>query len=115
MRGSFSITKVPPTIAPDLDYGELGGVTDGTAAQVAYLDAVFEPGMTGEGKEEYRRDLLRYCELDTWLGAYCEWGNHLLSEALDIAISHPLAEQDISRRSDSATFYLIDLPMVPTQ
>ena len=37
LRGSFSIKAVLPTIAPDLDYGTLNEVTDGTSAQVAYL------------------------------------------------------------------------------
>jgi hypothetical protein len=73
MRGSFSIKKVLPTIAPDLDYGELGGVSDGTAAQVAYLYAVFEPGMTGERKEQYRQELRRYCARDTWAMVEVAW------------------------------------------
>jgi hypothetical protein len=73
MRGSFSIKKVLPTIAPELDYAELGDVTDGTAAQVAYLYAVFEPGMTAERKELYRRDLLRYCARDTWAMVEVAW------------------------------------------
>jgi hypothetical protein len=73
MRGSFSIKKVLPTIAPDLDYGELGGVSDGTAAQVAYLYAVFEPGMTAERKEQYRRELLKYCARDTWAMVEVAW------------------------------------------
>jgi hypothetical protein len=66
MRGSFSIKQVLPTIAPDLDYSKLGGIMDGTAAQVAYLYAVFEPGTTPARKEQYRQGLLRYCRLDTW-------------------------------------------------
>jgi hypothetical protein len=65
MRGSFSIKKVLGTIAPKLEYGKLGGVTDGTGAQVAYLYAVFDPATTGEKKEEYRRDLIKYCGRET--------------------------------------------------
>ena len=76
MSGSFSIKKVLPTIAPDLDYSQLGGVMDGTAAQVAYLYAVFDPDTTPARKEEYRQDLLRYCKLDTW--AMVEVAYHLL-------------------------------------
>lgn len=66
MRGSFSIKKVLPTIAPDMDYSELGAVADGTAAQAAYLYACFDPATTAERKEQYCQDLLRYCERDTW-------------------------------------------------
>jgi hypothetical protein len=73
MRGSFSIKKVLRTIAPELDYAELDGVTDGTAAQVAWLYAVLDAGTTGEKKEEYRRELLRYCERDTWAMVEVAW------------------------------------------
>jgi hypothetical protein len=34
MKGSWSIKAVLPTVAPDLDYGALGEVRDGTSAQV---------------------------------------------------------------------------------
>jgi hypothetical protein len=76
MRGSFSIKRVLPTIAPDLDYSELGPVSDGTAAQVAYLYAAFDSGTSSEQKEQYRQALLRYCMLDTW--AMVEVTYHLL-------------------------------------
>ena len=66
MRGSFSIKKVLPTIAPELGYGAREGVTHGTAAQVAYLYAAFEPTTTPARKDEIRRNLLAYCRQDTW-------------------------------------------------
>jgi Domain of unknown function(DUF2779) len=66
MRGSFSIKAVLPTIAPDLDYGQLDEVTDGTAAQVAYLYAALDPTTTPERKSELRDRLLIYCKQDTW-------------------------------------------------
>jgi hypothetical protein len=66
MRGSFSIKEVLPTIAPELDYGELGGITGGTAAQMAYLLCVFETDTTDEARRLYRADLLKYCKQDTW-------------------------------------------------
>jgi hypothetical protein len=75
MRGSFSIKKVLPTIAPDLDYRELDSVADGTAAQVAYLYAAFDPGTTPQRREQYRQALLRYCKRDTW--AMIEVAYHL--------------------------------------
>jgi len=34
-HGSYSIKAVLPTVAPELDYGELDEVQDGTAAQLA--------------------------------------------------------------------------------
>ena len=36
------------------------------APQVAYLYAAFDPATAAEKKEEYRRELLNYCERDTW-------------------------------------------------
>jgi hypothetical protein len=66
MRGSFSIKAVLPTIAPDLDYEQLDEVTDGTAAQVAYLYGALDPTTTQARKAELRDRLLIYCKQDTW-------------------------------------------------
>lgn len=66
MRGSFSIKKVLPTVAPGMGYEELGEVADGTAAQVAYLYAAFEPGMSEGRRAELKEKLLAYCKQDTW-------------------------------------------------
>lgn len=66
MRGSFSIKAVLPTIAPDLHYNTLSEVTDGTAAQAAYLHAAFDPQTTPERRAELRKQLLIYCKQDTW-------------------------------------------------
>jgi hypothetical protein len=66
MRGSFSIKAVLPTIAPDLNYEALDEVTDGTAAQVAYLYAALDPQTTLERKTELCARLLIYCKQDTW-------------------------------------------------
>ena len=66
MLGSFSIKAVLPTIAPDLDYGSLDEVTNGTAAQVAYLYAALDPQTTPGRKAELRDRLLVYCKQDTW-------------------------------------------------
>jgi hypothetical protein len=66
MRGSFSIKAVLPTIAPDLDYDNLHEVTDGAAAQVAYLYAALDPQTTLARKAELRARLLAYCKQDTW-------------------------------------------------
>lgn len=65
MKGSFSIKKVLPTIAPDLKYSDLEAVQEGTGAQIAYLHAAF----SSLGKRvRYRlvHNMLAYCEQDTW-------------------------------------------------
>jgi hypothetical protein len=64
MRGSWSIKKLLPTIAPELDYSRLAGVQDGASAQQAYLEAI-APGTTAERRGEIERDLLAYCRQDT--------------------------------------------------
>ncbi len=64
MRGSWSIKKLLPTVAPELDYSKLPGVQDGTGAQQAYLEAI-APGTGPARREDIRRDLLAYCAHDT--------------------------------------------------
>lgn len=64
MRGSWSIKAVLPTIAPDLDYGDLE-VGDGSAAQEAFMRAC-DPGTPVEDRLRVRQSLLKYCERDTW-------------------------------------------------
>lgn len=63
MRGSWSIKRLLPTIAPELDYGLLG-VQEGGAAQQAYAEAT-ATGTAAVRREEIRRDLLAYCRQDT--------------------------------------------------
>ncbi|MGH6982977.1 MAG: DUF2779 domain-containing protein [Stellaceae bacterium] len=66
MMGSFSIKKVLPAIAPDLDYAELDEVQEGTGAQVAYITAAFDDRITPERKAELEKRLRAYCRQDTW-------------------------------------------------
>jgi hypothetical protein len=65
MKGSFSIKKVLPVIAPDLDYKELEGVQEGTGAQIAYLNLCFD-NLPPEDWGRLRYNALAYCEQDTW-------------------------------------------------
>ena len=63
-RGSWSLKAVLPTVAPDLDYGDLDEAQDGVLAQVVYEEAI-APETSPERRETIRRNLLRYCERDT--------------------------------------------------
>jgi len=64
MHGSWSIKAVLPTIAPHLDYGNLGEVQDSGGAPAAYLEIIDET--TPEARRELLiADLRRYCERDT--------------------------------------------------
>lgn len=63
MKGSWSIKALLPTIAPDLDYGNLEEVQDGTAAQSAYWEAI--DSQTSEARQaELKTRLLAYCKMD---------------------------------------------------
>ena len=64
MQGSFSIKAVLPTVAPELDYKELGEVQHGGAAQDAYLEMI-DAATSAERKQQLAEDLRRYCERDT--------------------------------------------------
>jgi len=63
MRGSYSIKEVLPALVQDLSYKGLN-VADGGMAMLAYHEmcAAEKP----ERVAKIRRDLLAYCELDTW-------------------------------------------------
>lgn len=66
MQGSFSIKKVLPVVAPDLNYGELEGVQEGTGAQVAYIDAALNAETPPQRKAAIDQQLRIYCRQDTW-------------------------------------------------
>ncbi len=65
MRGSWSMKNVLPAIAPDLDYSRLGGVRGGGAASTAFMEMIAGTTPTVRWRS-LRRDLLEYCERDTW-------------------------------------------------
>ncbi|KZC40394.1 hypothetical protein RHOFW510R12_03945 [Rhodanobacter sp. FW510-R12] len=64
MMGSWSIKKVLPTIAPELDYSELDDVADGGQAQLAYLEAT-HPETPADRRATLDTALRRYCGQDT--------------------------------------------------
>lgn len=62
--GSWSIKKLLPAIAPDLDYGQLDGIQNGEMAMAAFQEAV-SPGCLPDRKREIEFQLRQYCALDT--------------------------------------------------
>lgn len=78
MKGSFSIKKVLMAIAPDLDYGELEEVQEGTGAQVAYLYATLDSQTDAARKRDLESKLRVYCRQDTW--AMVEVAYHLAKQ-----------------------------------
>lgn len=63
-HGSWSIKKVAPVLASTVSYEELEGVSEGSEAEAAYIEAI-SPGVDADRKEKLRGGLLRYCKLDT--------------------------------------------------
>ena len=63
-RGSFSIKKVLPALVPDLSYAELN-IRDGDTA-IARFARMAKGELSGDEAEITRRQLLKYCEMDTY-------------------------------------------------
>jgi hypothetical protein len=63
-RGSYSIKAVLPTVAPELDYGELEEVQHGLSAQLAWREATSER-TAPERRGQLRDRMLVYCRRDT--------------------------------------------------
>ena len=64
-QGSWSIKAVLPAAVPELGYDKLEGVQDGGAAMEAFVEAI-QPDTSAERKGEIERQLLAYCQLDTF-------------------------------------------------
>ena len=64
MKGSWSIKRVLPTIAPEFNYSGLGRVQSGDAAQTAYLEAISSVTDDTRGSE-IESQLRAYCKRDT--------------------------------------------------
>jgi len=63
MRGSYSIKSVLPALVPELSYNNLE-IKEGGTASNTFLSMV--NGTYGGDIEQKRRQLLEYCELDTY-------------------------------------------------
>jgi hypothetical protein len=64
MMGSWSIKRVLPTIAPDLDYAHLGEVRSGDMVEPVYFEMV-DPATPVARRNAIVQALLTYCALDT--------------------------------------------------
>ncbi|NCT66665.1 MAG: DUF2779 domain-containing protein [Rhodanobacteraceae bacterium] len=63
MRGSWSIKRVLPTVAPELAYDELA-IGDGNAAQAGYLEAI-DAATPPQRRAALHAELSAYCRRDT--------------------------------------------------
>lgn len=63
--GSFSLKGVLPALVPGLGYDDLA-IRNGGAAMAALARLVTDDGMAAADRDVLRRDLLAYCERDTW-------------------------------------------------
>ena len=64
-EGSWSIKALLPAVVPELDYGDLQDVRDGTMAMNAFVEAIHPATLVGR-KADLERSLLEYCKLDTY-------------------------------------------------
>jgi hypothetical protein len=64
-RGRWGLKDVLPAVAPDADHANLDGVKAGGMAMEAYREAT-SPDTTAARKAKLRRELLDYCERDTY-------------------------------------------------
>ena len=64
VKGSWSLKSVTACIAPELSHASLDEVTDGPAAQGAYLE-IIAPETNDVRREDLKKKLLHYCERDT--------------------------------------------------
>ncbi|MBK9115012.1 MAG: DUF2779 domain-containing protein [Betaproteobacteria bacterium] len=64
MMGSWSIKKVLPTIAPDMDYADLDDVRSGDMVEPVYF-AMIAPDTPAERRDALAAALLTYCSRDT--------------------------------------------------
>ncbi len=62
--GSFSIKQVLNPMVPDLTYNDLA-IVDGQVASVEIARLLFVAHKVKD-RDQLRRDLLAYCERDTW-------------------------------------------------
>ena len=63
-RGSFSLKYILTPLVPDLTYRDLA-IVDGQTASVEIARLLFVAHLV-EDRDQLRRDLLAYCERDTW-------------------------------------------------
>jgi hypothetical protein len=64
-QGSWTLKAVLTAVVPELSYDNLDGVQDGGMAMDAFCEAI-QPGTSGERKSEIEKQLLTYCQLDTF-------------------------------------------------
>ncbi len=64
LRGSFSIKRVGPVLAPDIRYDDLGDLAEGNAAAAAFA-RIATGAVSNEEEARIRKALLAYCERDT--------------------------------------------------
>jgi predicted RecB family nuclease len=63
-RGSFSLKYILSPLVPDLTYNDLA-IVDGLVASVEIARLLFVAHLV-EDRDQLRKDLLAYCERDTW-------------------------------------------------
>jgi hypothetical protein len=64
MLGSWSIKAVLPTVAPEMNYADLGEIQEGMGASEAFLE-IMDEGTSEERRQVLHSGLVEYCAYDT--------------------------------------------------
>ena len=64
MLGSWSIKAVLPTVAPEMNYADLGEIQEGMGASQAFLE-IMDEGTSEERRQVLHSELVEYCAYDT--------------------------------------------------
>lgn len=64
MHGSWSIKKVLPALVPEMSYDGMAVANGGDAMEA--FDMLYAQKLPPAEQEQLRKDLLKYCEQDTW-------------------------------------------------
>ena len=85
MKGSFSIKKVLPALAPEVSYDNLDGVANGSEAMEAF-DRLLELDPETQDHHGLKRSMLAYCRLDTY--AMLAVTRRLMDPSCDLPLDH---------------------------
>ena len=66
MLFSVGIKAVLPALVEGMRYGDLVRITDGGEASAKLERVLFGDGVSDAERSSLRRELLEYCQLDTW-------------------------------------------------
>lgn len=99
--GSASIKNVLPVIAPELSYKDME-ISEGATAQRLWMSAVYEDKYSPQEIDKIMKDLLVYCELDTYAMVKIY---EFLTSLVNSSESNPTNLNVITEAGDQLSFF----------